>query len=206
MAACPLVCQCFTSIYFEFSQTFSSLLTPCACSLLSHVWLFAMLWTAVHGIFQARILEWVNLFSSRVSSQSRDRTHVSWVFCTGKCILYHCTTWKACVTLDDSFDLPRAKEFMPWRPRSCLPHLYSALSIQHVLGVCLTFKLCPSEGLRVGVRLSGFEPCLWHWPVWPVASYLSFSAWFFHLYSGYTNGIISYDYYEDRDEITELSS
>ena len=162
--------------------------------------------SSVHGMSQARILQQVTISYPGGSSQSRDRTHVSWVFCTGKCILYHCTTWKACVTLDDSFDLPCAKEFMPWRPRSCLPHLYSALSIQHVLGVCLTFKLCPSEGLRVGVRLSGFEPCLWHWPVWPVASYLSFSAWFFHLYSGYTNGIISYDYYEDRDEITELSS
>ena len=92
MAACPLVCQCFTSIYFEFSQTFSSLLTPCACSLLSHVWLFAMLWTAVHGIFQARILEWVNLFSSRVSSQSRIRTHVS---CMAGGFFTHWATWEA---------------------------------------------------------------------------------------------------------------
>ena len=33
----------------------------------------------VHGILQARILEWVAVPFSRVSSQSRDRTQVSWV-------------------------------------------------------------------------------------------------------------------------------
>ena len=31
----------------------------------------------VHGIFQARILEWVAVCSSRESSQPRDRTQVS---------------------------------------------------------------------------------------------------------------------------------
>ena len=43
--------------------------------LVSRVWLFSTLWTAahqasVHGIFQARILEWVGMSSSRVSSWS----------------------------------------------------------------------------------------------------------------------------------------
>ena len=45
--------------------------------LLSHVWLFATPWTVVHGIIQARILEWVAFSFSRGSSQSRDRTQVS---------------------------------------------------------------------------------------------------------------------------------
>ena len=40
----------------------------------------------VHGIFQARILGWVAIFSSRESSQPRDQTHVS---CIGRLILYH---------------------------------------------------------------------------------------------------------------------
>ena len=35
-----------------------------------------------HGILQARILEWVALPFSRESSQPRDRTHISYVFCT----------------------------------------------------------------------------------------------------------------------------
>ena len=46
----------------------------------------------VHGIFQARILEWVAISSSRESSWLRDQTRVSWVSCTGRRILYHCTT------------------------------------------------------------------------------------------------------------------
>ena len=33
--------------------------------------------SSVHGILQARILEWVAIFPSRGSSQPRDQTHVS---------------------------------------------------------------------------------------------------------------------------------
>ena len=33
--------------------------------------------SSVHGILQARILEWVAMLSSRASSQPRDRTQVS---------------------------------------------------------------------------------------------------------------------------------
>ena len=33
--------------------------------------------SSVHGIFQARILEWVAISSSRISSQAREQTHVS---------------------------------------------------------------------------------------------------------------------------------
>ena len=34
--------------------------------------------SSVHGIFQARILEWVAISFSRVSSQPRDQTRVSY--------------------------------------------------------------------------------------------------------------------------------
>ena len=46
---------------------------------LSHVWLFVTPWTysSVHGILQARILEWVAMPSSRGYSQPRDWTWVS---------------------------------------------------------------------------------------------------------------------------------
>ena len=43
--------------------------------------------SSVHGILQARILEWVAISSSRESSQPRDRTHVSCVSCIAE-ILY----------------------------------------------------------------------------------------------------------------------
>ena len=50
---------------------------------LNHVRLFVTLWTvaypgsSIHGIFQARVLEWVAISFSRGSSQPRDRTWVS---------------------------------------------------------------------------------------------------------------------------------
>ena len=43
----------------------------------SCVRLFVTPWTTVHGILQARILEWVAFPFSRGSSQPRDRTQVS---------------------------------------------------------------------------------------------------------------------------------
>ena len=51
--------------------------------------------SSVHGVSQARILEWVAISSSRGSSQSSDGIRISWVSCIGKRILYHYTTWKA---------------------------------------------------------------------------------------------------------------
>ena len=50
---------------------------------------------SVHGISQARILEWVVMPSSRGSSWPRDWTHVSCVPSIGRWILYHGTTWEA---------------------------------------------------------------------------------------------------------------
>ena len=44
---------------------------------------------SVHGILQARILEWVAMSSSRGSSLSRDWTLISYVSCTGRWVLYH---------------------------------------------------------------------------------------------------------------------
>ena len=45
--------------------------------------------SSVHGILQARILEWVAISSSRGSSRLRDWTHVSYIICTGRQVLYH---------------------------------------------------------------------------------------------------------------------
>ena len=61
---------------------FSCSLSPAAvaASSLSHVWLFATPWTALHkaplsmGILQAKILEWVVMPSSRGSSWPKDWT------------------------------------------------------------------------------------------------------------------------------------
>ena len=61
----------------------------------SHVQLFSTLWiiyslsgSSVHGILQARILEWVAMPSSRVYSWPMYQTHVSYIFCIGRQVLY----------------------------------------------------------------------------------------------------------------------
>ena len=58
---------------------------------LSHVQLFVTPWTersppgsSVHGILQARILEWVASSSFRGSSRPRDQTHIFHVSCIGR--------------------------------------------------------------------------------------------------------------------------
>ena len=50
--------------------------------------------SSVHGIFQARILEWVAISSSRGSSWLKNQTRVSCISCIGRRILYHCATWE----------------------------------------------------------------------------------------------------------------
>ena len=60
----------------------------------SHVWLFAIPWTAAHqaplsmGILQVRIPKWIAMPSSRGSSRPRDRIHVSYVSCIGRLVLF----------------------------------------------------------------------------------------------------------------------
>ena len=46
--------------------------------------------SSIHGIFQARILEWVAISFSRRSSQTRDWTQV---FCTAGVLLFFFTSW-----------------------------------------------------------------------------------------------------------------
>ena len=73
-AACSVTQSCLT------------LRDPKDCSLLV---------SSVHEISQARTLEWVAISFSRGSPWPRDRTHVSYVSCIGRWILYHWTMWKA---------------------------------------------------------------------------------------------------------------
>ena len=51
--------------------------------------------SSVHGIFQARILGWVDISSSRGSSWPRDWVHLSCVSCIGTKILHDCAIWEA---------------------------------------------------------------------------------------------------------------
>ena len=54
---------------------------------------YSLTGSSVHGILQARILQWVAISFSRGSSWPRDQTHIS---CIGRQILYHLrATWEA---------------------------------------------------------------------------------------------------------------
>ena len=69
-----LVCACTCSL----AQSCLTLCDPLDCSLPG---------SSVHGIFQARILEWVAISSSRGSSQPSNRTHVSCISYIGRWFL-----------------------------------------------------------------------------------------------------------------------
>ena len=60
---------------------------------------------SVHGILQARILEWVAISSSKGSSWPRDWTRVSCTSCTGRQVLYHWATREAQVSIFDYFKI-----------------------------------------------------------------------------------------------------
>ena len=72
------------------------------CAVLSRfssVWLFDLMdcrppGSSVHGILQARILEWVVMSSSRGSSQSRDWTWVSYVSWLAGWLYTTSATWE----------------------------------------------------------------------------------------------------------------
>ena len=53
--------------------------------------------SSVHGIPQARILVWVANSFARGPSQPRDGTHMSWISCIHRWILYHFAIWETFV-------------------------------------------------------------------------------------------------------------
>ena len=71
-------------------QSYPTLRDPMDCSPLG---------SSVHGIIQARILEWVVISyfrgSSRPGIRVRDQTHVFCVSCIDRWILYHWEAWEA---------------------------------------------------------------------------------------------------------------
>ena len=71
-----LLCLCVCSV----TQSCPTLCNPMDCSRPG---------SSVHGISQARILDWVAISSSRGSSQPRDRTCIFCISCIGRRILYH---------------------------------------------------------------------------------------------------------------------
>ena len=69
-----------TGMQAKVLQLCPALCNPMDCSLLG---------SSVHGILQARIVEWVAMPSSRGSSWLSDWTHISYVSCIGRPVLHH---------------------------------------------------------------------------------------------------------------------
>ena len=82
VCVCVYVCTCVHArIHTEsLSHSVLSVCDPTDCSLPG---------SSVHGISQARIMKWAAISFSRVSSQPRDQTQVSYF---GRRILCHCPT------------------------------------------------------------------------------------------------------------------
>ena len=62
--------------------------------------------SSVHGILQARILEWVVISFSRGSSWPRYQTRISCGSCIGRRVLYH---WHHLISPNNRLDTPKEK-------------------------------------------------------------------------------------------------
>ena len=122
--------------------------------------------SSVHGIFQARILEWIAISYSRGSSQPRDQTHVSCISRIGRQILYCHTSWEAPF---NNCNLHKIREWI--RPRQPLlgslkyERIFSLTSWVHQVGLrgkkynlfCNPTKLSPSFFIVTYLAASDFS-------------------------------------------------
>ena len=104
--------QCSEPRPTSFWPSFSQLVAQ-SCPTLCHPMDCSPLGSSVHGILQAKILEWVPISFSRGSSQPRDQTRVS---CVNRRILHHCTTWEALSPHCSSAFAQAPAELDPWVP------------------------------------------------------------------------------------------
>ena len=117
------------------------------CAALSRVWLCDPMdcsppGSSVHGILQARILEWAAILFSRGSSQPRDQTWVSSI--AGRFF----TIWA-------TWDAGYSKPWLWWRPQGCMqlqtPQMHTPNSVS--LTVCARHSEPDSK------------PRSWHFPL-----------------------------------------
>ena len=100
--------------------------------------------SSVHEIFQARILEWVSISSSRGPSRIRGWTHVSCVSCIGKQILHHWATWKAPVCSYVCVSINVIMRFVPSQPtlhRMVWIHSHIFIIVNVALGCSQDFTI-----------------------------------------------------------------
>ena len=140
--------------------------------------------SSVHGISQARILEWVAISFSSGSSQPRNRT---WVSCIGRLTLHHWATYTSC-QISGSIGLERKcvinvicvnhpetiSQPCPWK--YCLPRNQSL--VPNSLGTAARWlqnpgfveleMILPGRALPNTWRHRAFlvVPCIWRQSAW----------------------------------------
>ena len=100
---CMYTCHWLTFQYNRSEHSIVKQLCECSvaqsCPILCNPMDYSPPGFSVHGIFQARVLEWIAISYSRGSSRPRDRTHVSWLSCSGRqfFFFFFFTTGKATI-------------------------------------------------------------------------------------------------------------
>ena len=138
---------------------------------------------SVHGILQARILQWVAMSSSRGSSQPRDWIRVSstasrffTIWATWEA---HSDEWMASITLEDFpyFDGLILFRGLPW-PKKCLPIYQKARCWRPVGSIKIRFHLSFYGSFNLWEQEWGslpISPCLWVvWENFPWCNLLAF--------------------------------
>ena len=77
----------FIAALFTIAKTCACVLRPQLCPTLCNTIDCSPPGSTVHGIFQARILEWIAISYSRGSSRPKDRTLIPCISCIGRQIL-----------------------------------------------------------------------------------------------------------------------
>ena len=124
--------------------------------------------SSAHGIFQARILDWVAIFFPREPSWPRDWTQVS---CIGRQILY-CLSYKGSPQRDSAVIKAILKAGASWELPSSLPILPPC--IRHMiffLGLVVCGTLVPQSGIEPGPHKSpnywmpgiSWHMCFYNW-------------------------------------------
>ena len=134
--------------------------------------------SSVHGISQAKILEWVAISSFRKSSQPRDWTHISCISCISRWILYQLshkfssvqslscvrlfeTPWttahQASLSITNSLSYSNPCPFSPWCHPTILSSVVPFSSCLQSFSASVSFprsQLFASGGQRIGVSTS----------------------------------------------------
>ena len=113
---------------------------------------------SIHGILQARMLEWVAMPFSRGSSQSRDQTQVS---CIGGLVLHQLSYKGSPASGRGYINFFRQKGRVPWGRSLCMSAVVQSLN-QSCLTLCDPMD-CSMLGFPVLHCLPEFDQTPVHW-------------------------------------------